>query len=166
MSLSINSYPRFIHGVVSNQLLNVAPLLVVDVGASLGASPMWQVFRDQYRTLGFEPHEEEFLKLKSDAQHSYVKLALAREQGQRTFYATQWPYSSSFLKPNMPFWSRFPNAAGFEVVKEVQVETVSLDHYFKTQAQGPLDVLKLDVEGAELEVLEGAEESLSSCLAI
>jgi FkbM family methyltransferase len=43
----------------------------------------------------------------------------------------------------------------------VEVDTVSLDDYAQAQAIDRLDLVKIDVEGAELDVLQGAERMLA-----
>ena len=44
----------------------------------------------------------------------------------------------------------------------VQVEVVSLDEWLETSGEGPIDAMKMDVQGAELDILKGAPKALES----
>lgn len=50
--------------------------------------------------------------------------------------------------------------------EEIRVETVSLDEYIKTNGIEHVDLLKVDVEGHELSVFEGAASALQSKISI
>jgi hypothetical protein len=44
----------------------------------------------------------------------------------------------------------------------VQVEVVTLDEWLQTSGHGPIDAMKMDVQGAELDILKGASTALES----
>src|SRR5260370_29952398 len=56
--------------------------------------------------------------------------------------------------------SRFP-WRNLDVVREVEVTTTSLDAVAQKEGIGHIDFIKIDFEGAELEVLRGASRSLA-----
>ena len=81
----------------------------------------------------------------------------------RTFYETAAGLTSSLYEPNMEAIADFEGLAeSCKVVRTRQVDTVRLD----SVVGGPVDLLKLDVQGAELDVLRGAERLLADVLVI
>ena len=61
---------------------------------------------------------------------------------------------NSLKKPNKRAW-------GFEKKKTITVETDTIDNYCAKNFIKYITILKLDVQGSELDVLEGAESMLS-----
>lgn len=49
---------------------------------------------------------------------------------------------------------------GKKLFKTIEVQTISLDEFIDTKKIKNIDILKIDVEGAELKVLEGVKENL------
>ena len=81
----------------------------------------------------------------------------------RTFYETTVGLTSSLYEPNLEGISDFEGLAeSCKVVATREVRTVRLD----SAVEGPVDLLKLDVQGAELDVLQGAERLLGDVLVI
>ena len=62
------------------------------------------------------------------------------------------------------FLDKFMNANASDIVKEENIKLTTLDAV--SGAKRKLDFLKVDVEGADLEVIRGGEKSLSDCLGI
>jgi hypothetical protein len=62
----------------------------------------------------------------------------------------------------MDFWKRFPDEVNLRVVNEIKVSTIDLDSFCRENALDRVDFIKLDVEGAELDALQGAEELLKN----
>ena len=92
--------------------------------------------------------------------------ALGRAEETRPFYETQHPMCSSLYEPNEKLLKLFTN---FEVVhlKSVrQIETVSLDFFAKNNNIAPVDFIKIDIQGAELDVFKGAVNVLKGVVTI
>ena len=71
---------------------------------------------------------------------------------------------SSLLKPNSTALNFFNGFTQFGTVeKQEQVETVALDSLSELP---PIDFLKMDVQGAELRILENGKAKLNSCVAV
>jgi FkbM family methyltransferase len=147
-------------------------LRLVDVGARAGVSPRWERFHGVLDVTAFEPDSSELERLRSTA-HSlpyparFLPDALWRESTDDVpFHITNWPVASSVYPPNSEFLQSFPDAAGLFAVREVRSIPVStLDEV--TQREGLLvDCLKVDVEGAALDVLVGGERTLRDTLAL
>jgi FkbM family methyltransferase len=142
---------------------------VVDVGASdlPGCPPVYQplIEKGAVRVTGFEPVEEECRKLNAanGAVHTYLPCAVG--DGTRgTFRQCNFPATSSLFEPNRTLLDRFQNLGEFtRVVRECPIETRRLDDIAEVQG---VDYLKLDVQGAEYAVIQGAARTLASTLVV
>ena len=74
------------------------------------------------------------------------------------------PDASSLLEPNKEFLDMFLNAKSSDVIKEDKINLSTLDIILNEEER--IDFLKVDAEGADLEVIKGGERSLSDCLGI
>lgn len=157
-------------------LFPIAPLLpmlprlkIVDVGAmSLGEgtepyAPLMQAAPcDLY---GFEPGAAEFEKLKASAKDGHHYLPYFIGDGTvRTFYECNYTMTSSLFEPNTELLAKFQNLEELvRVQKTHSVETRRLDDIPELEGT---DLLKVDVQGAELLVFEGAANLLDNALVV
>jgi FkbM family methyltransferase len=149
---------------------DVEPLTIVDVGAAAldvedGASYRILAERTGSHIIGFEPDPKACSALNAAGQtrHSYFPFAIGAG-GPATLYETAFPLSSSLYKPNTKLVNRFTNLGKLlEVVHTHKVETHRLDDVVGADE---IDFLKLDVQGAELDVLRGAERLVPATLVI
>lgn len=147
----------------------VPPLKVIDVGAmSFGEdqdaySPLLKAFPCE--VIGFEPVTAEYEKLavKNIPGRSYLPYFVG-DGSVRTFHECNSSMTSSLFEPNTPLLEKFQALAELtRVVRTTQVETRRLDDIPETIGG---EFLKLDVQGAELLVLAGAETRLKDVLVI
>jgi FkbM family methyltransferase len=137
---------------------------VVDVGARFGGADYWNAFGDQLDLIGFEPDEDECRRLNAlpgQRTHRYFPVALYGDRGRRTFYVAKSSGSSGFYKRDMAFWSRLSCKRNVEVERTVQLDAVDFDHFASANNIDHVDFMKVDVEGAELDVLQGSTNFLS-----
>jgi protein O-GlcNAc transferase len=139
-------------------------LLIVDVGAA-PLSNEDDIFRPlldagNCRVIGFEP----FAETHQLRDQNWTMLPyLVGDGSRRTFFETDFGLTSSLYEPDLDVMRNFVGLAEHcRVVSTREVETVTLD----SVVDGPVDLLKMDVQGAELDVLRGSERSLSDVLAI
>jgi FkbM family methyltransferase len=155
--------------VLANRL--DSPLQLVDVGARGGVDKRWQPFYSFLDVLGFEPDCAECERLNEAARRfpyrsRFLPYALGREEDEVTFNVCRWPVASSVYEPNPDVLEDFPHAAGLLTVKERRtLATVPLDDVCAREMLAP-ECLKVDVEGAELDVLRGAETALERSLVL
>jgi FkbM family methyltransferase len=139
--------------------LNGAKPVIFDVGANRG--DFVQLALDEWSGSGltihaFEPSRVAFLELarRFDNRKDIVtnNLALSVEAGERTLY---YDVAGSELSSLYP---RRVDHHGLEFTGTEQVQVQRLDGYCAAHAVDHLDLLKLDVEGHELAVLQGASK--------
>lgn len=139
----------------------------VDCGARGDASQeITKIFSD-VRYSGFEPDSTECKKLEQAAPkgHSFYPVAIGQRNETSKLFVTRNPGCSSLYPPNTAFFEPFMECGPFfEVLETQQIQVVSLDEYFPTKGVMDIDFLELDTQGAELDILLGAEKFLTSDL--
>ena len=138
------------------------PLVLVDVGASGGLEPNWKTAKKYLNIIGFEPDKREFPKLKKIANKNitYLNTGLYKEKTSLDFYLTKKQQTSSIYKPNREFLDKFPEVERFDIVRNTKIETDTLDEQFKIHNIADADFIKIDTQGSELFILQGAEETI------
>lgn len=118
---------------------------IIDVGSAGGLHPRWNKIKDK-EVLSFDAREN---------------FALWSYRTKKTLYITRGKTKSSLYEPNIELLKEFPNWQRFEVIEEVSVNTEALDDLIKGS-----DFIKIDVQGAEFDILQGATENLESATGI
>ena len=140
---------------------------VVDVGAmNLGDEIYAPLERAGRATvLGFEPVAEECAKLNQGgiAGHRYLPFAVG-DGRRRTLQVCNFSMTSSLYEPNSSLLNLY-QALGelVEVVRREDLRTVRLDDIPEAREA---DYLKLDVQGAELDILLSAPLTLAHALVV
>jgi FkbM family methyltransferase len=143
-----------------SRLLNGEPIVIADVGAAYGLPPHLQILAPLARLCLFEPNAMRAQELRaSQGERLHVfPVALSSNGGTRTLYVTNVPTGSSLLKPGSDAVDLTdPNY--FFPVREERVETERLMDVLAQGGIPRLDFIKADVQGAELEVLQGMGDS-------
>jgi FkbM family methyltransferase len=146
------------HGI--EDVLDMSPWFspndaILDVGANVGQSAIrFRAIFPKARIICFEPVASTFAELQKNTRRLGVeahKLALGSETKSQTMFLTHFSTSSSLLKPPED-----------ELRDTEQVEVVTLDQFVKEHSLDYIGLLKIDAEGFDLEVINGAAEMLSS----
>lgn len=86
--------------------------------------------------------------------------------GEVPFYITKNGMCCSLYKPNDAFNQQYNALDVCELVKVISIETATLDSFcLENQIQG-IDFVKIDIQGAELDVMRGGVGALASVLSI
>jgi FkbM family methyltransferase len=141
--------------VAALQRLLKPGMTFVDVGSNKGDFSLIaaQVMNDDGRVLAFEPMPEncrwirKSIELNGYRSIRLFELALSDEQGRALLY----------LGKRSGWHSLLPK----EGRETIEVPTRTLDAVLAESGDAHVDVLKVDVEGAELPVLRGAERTLA-----
>jgi FkbM family methyltransferase len=128
--------------------------LIVDIGAYDGDSAIFFANRFKNRIIGFEPMPVTFAKAKENVAAfpnvEVVNLGLSDKVGELDFYVSENSAASSLL-PIKDF-------SEIEFKKKITVSVTTLDTYFVDQPE--ILLLKLDVQGMELNILNKGIETL------
>ena len=120
------------------------------------------------KIIGFEIEKKICEKMNSQAKEGvkYYSHALGKDNEQRKFYITQNPMCSSLYKPNEELIKLYNNFEVAYLKKETEIETISLDYFVEKHEVGDIDFIKIDVQGAELDVFKGGSKTLKNVLKI
>lgn len=142
---------------VYKMVLNTPTPLIYDLGSHIGLSILY--FKEQYpksKIISFEPNPNVYPILIENIQANNItdvitnNIALGGKKGTRTLYIDKSQngcFSTSSFKKNS--WNGKQDTVGIEI------KTDKLSNYINK----PIDLLKMDIEGAELEVLKELDES-------
>jgi FkbM family methyltransferase len=142
---------------------------IVDVGAMIleGATNEYSALVQQGigRVVGFEPIPEECEKLnRSCGKHQRFLPYFIGDGRPAEFKQCSAPLTSSLLEPNMPLLRMFNQLEELTTpVKRWPVETKRLDDIPEITA---MDMLKVDVQGAELAVIRNSERLLKDAVVV
>lgn len=144
-----------------------APIKIIDIGAmSLGREQAHvKLLRaGKASIVGFEPVEAECEKLnKLHPAQRYLPHAVGSGE-EAELRECNYAMTSSLYEPNTPLLEIFQALAELTtVVKRTKLQTRRLDDLPEVAAP---DYVKMDVQGAELDILRGAQRTLSSVLVV
>ena len=141
-------------------LLKSESPICFDVGANEGQTIklLQEVFRSP-RIYAFEPSSEVFTKLRSRKYRSDVFLynfALGRQNSQEEFINYEDSRLSSFFPLSTDEESQFGH---LKIKAKESVEIKTIDWFLTRYQINEIDLLKVDTQGYDLQVLQGASES-------
>ena len=146
------------------------PLVVVDVGCRWGYSPAWTEMGDRCVLIGFDPDAEECARLQAlagpEASARFVPVALGPAAGLATLYMTKDPGGYSVLPSSADAVEHHPGLEGGRVEDTMVISVTTLDEWCRDSNVPRVDVMKLDTQGSELGILQGAAEALTGVRAI
>ena len=140
------------------------PLVLIDVGSRGGLAEHWKHAEEYLLVIGFEPDVrsyEELSKTERSYRTSQLNLGLYNEKTCLNLYLTRRPGDSSILKPDRRFLDRFPESRRFDIVETTKISVDTLDNQLRQQGIADVDFIKVDTQGTELHILQGAANTLS-----
>src|SRR3954469_23997927 len=141
---------------------------ILDVGAAMGETDVYEALRAAgvAQVVGFEPQPQECAKLNAAyaaAGNRYLPHFIG-DGTERTFFTTQDGYSSSLYEPNLELVSRFQQLGElYRITGRQQVQTRRLDDLPEI---GEVDFVKIDTQGAELDVIRGGRQTISRAVLV
>jgi FkbM family methyltransferase len=143
------------------------PFSYVDCGArGDAAKAIMEIFPDAHY-VGFEPDAEECAKLMAEARkgYSFFPVAVGEQNKAAELFLTRNPGCSSLYIPNRALFAPFEECGPFfDVISTETVQIVALDDYLHQNGIVDIDFLELDTQGAELNILRGAQNFLKNSL--
>jgi FkbM family methyltransferase len=130
----------------------------IDVGSHNGSMALFAAkVASRGKVLAFEPVKELFNRIRENVELNHlgnvvpINLALGATQTTRTIYVNFNNRGMSSLIKN--------DAESYAHTQKVRVDT--LDNQVKRNKAGRVDIIKIDVEGSELDVLKGARDTIT-----
>lgn len=138
---------------------------VLDVGANTGLYSLFfsRLVTDTGKVFAFEPGSETYLNLIDNLELNNVhnidciKAALSNEVGE-AFLTSYDEKTLAFQGDSFKYISKHNSQVSDELGDKIQ--TLTIDSFVEEKSLSRVDFIKIDVEGAEKLVLEGAIETL------
>jgi len=139
-------------------LKNLESGIILDVGANIGDTvKLYQNYFPGYKIFCFELFLESCNYMKkrfiNDSNIKIVGTALGSKDETKSLYISNYSNLNSLQRPNERAW-------GFADKKSVDVETITINQFCHENDIKQIDILKLDVQGSELDVLMGSKTPL------
>ena len=139
-------------------LNNIENGVIVDVRTHIGdTTELYRNYFSGSKIFCFEPFSEscDYLKRRfiKDSNINVVETAIGIKEETKPLYVSNFSNLNSLQRPNERAW-------GFADKKSVDVETNTLDQFCYENDIKHIDILKLDVQGSELDVLMGSKTIL------
>jgi len=145
-------------GLLSELLLD-AKLACYDIGAANGLLEHWRDIGKAGKFCLFEPDDCAAEKLRIDfRKFDNVKIfqeALAEKSESRTLHITNVPTGSSLLEFDQAMVGSYVDPEYIHPLKSMDIEVKSLERVIKECNLDKPDMLKIDVQGAEFEIIKG-----------
>lgn len=130
-------------------------MVVVDIGAHIGTFTLSASLKvgKEGKVIAIEPENGNFNQLNKNLILNKIEnvvpvnIGISDSNGEKDFFITS-NYVGHSLSPHWPF------------INKIRIKVKTLDTLLKELNINKIDMLKIDVEGAELEILKGAKETL------
>lgn len=145
-------------------------LYLLDIGARGGMQWPWtQIDEPNLTVILVETDPEEAANLKDSFKNSkrevnILPIALWSEKVKLGLKLTKSPGASSVFEPNIDFLKQFPDITRFEIEKKIEFDASTIDSLVDSGGIKTIDFAKIDVQGAELEILKGGGSHFASNL--
>lgn len=134
------------------------------------ASQNWDIFAPNLTIYGFDADVEACDQANADIaarkvnwKEKHIPLALSNTEGKATLYVTKNPGCSSLYPPSEEHIKRFDgDSEQLGIKSTVDLYTTTLEKFCTDEGIKEIDFLHLDVQGAELNVLQGADGILNN----
>jgi len=151
--------------------LDIPEIGILDIGAMLtdGHSKEYQPLLDAgiAKVIGFEPVEKECQKLNKDLKSKNISFLpyFIGDGTKQTFCLNNSSMTSSLLEANIELLSLFSGLAELcHTVSREEVQTTCLDDI--PEIDFPIDFIKIDIQGAELQAFKHGAKLLSNTTVI
>jgi FkbM family methyltransferase len=136
------------------------PITLVDIGSSGGIAPQWEAVKN-LTVVEFEPDERAPLRpLRSDVNRVVLRTPLWERAGILDFHLTAKQQASSLFRPNQEIFDRYPSPERVATQRTIQIQVDTLANQLNEAGIDNVDFIKLDAQGAELNILRGSEDLL------
>ena len=136
------------------------PIVLIDLGARGGLDEDLLPLASSVRSIGFEPDADEAKRLDSAAKGPWLEqrvlpYAIGGVRGPATLHVPREPEGASLRRHNEAMIELFGHEGLHRTLREFPTEVLTLDDLDSEAGINCVDYLKIDIEGAELDVLTG-----------
>ena len=169
--------PRTAAGHMTQQLLAKDPIVIAEIGARI-LDPNKNAGEEEIfhslptaRVLAFEADAEACEQINA-LKHCFVAdikaypYALSDKPGKQTLYITKHKMCSSLYRPNEAMLARYANLEVASLSETCSLEVTSLDWFMEQEGIEHIDFIKIDVQGAELDIFNGATKAMPQLLGV
>jgi|TARA_B110000259_G_scaffold11218_1_gene12245 FkbM family methyltransferase len=116
----------------------------------------------------FEIDKAECQKLNKSSKNGveFFPYALGYKEELRKFYETNHPMCSSLYEPDIELLKLYHNLEVSYLKNILEIKTISIDKFMEIEKIKSVDFIKIDIQGAELDVFKGANKCLENILSI
>jgi len=166
--------PAFLGSPALGRVLADVPMKCLDIGARGGFTRDVDALGPVVTAFGFEADAEECARLNRAAIERpvpwnslrFVPTALSGNFDTRTIYLTHRRGTSSMLKVDPTLGEKYSRGDYYVVEDQVDVATMPLDEAAVRYNFSDAVYMKIDIEGMELEVFQGAPKMMRTLLAV
>ena len=153
------------------RLIDAVSPSILDIGARGGADEELLSIASMSRIICFEPDTAEFgaLSARGDSrwrEFTVLPFAVGGQSGPQPLHVPSDPRAASLLKPDPAIADRFGQSHLHVSQKTLTVDTWTLDALRREGHLDRVDYMKIDVEGAELDILKAGGTILQDCVAL
>jgi FkbM family methyltransferase len=146
-------------------------LTMIDLGARGGLDSDLLPLAAGIRAIGFEPEPAEADDLLQASQGSWravemFRYAVGGKKGRAKLHLPASTVGASLLPHNEALLDEFGYEQLHKPVRTIDVDVTTLDDLLREGAINKASYIKIDIEGAELDVLRASTRILETCLAI
>ena len=157
MSNFDNTYPIPLSLELATSGLLDSPFCLYDVGAWSGVHRRWRALGQHLAGVGFDLDPDEMQRLAErdkdlTPNFEYRFGAVSNYNGNTTFDVREHARDNSLVT----------GAGNCKVIGQREVPVVTLDTFVLGEGRATPDFIKLDTEGSELDILDGAKELLAA----
>jgi len=164
MSFLKNSilFSKNLHNIIKEK-----PFTICDVGGRGNIVEPWKSLKEInpkiINIIGFEPDQEECIRLNDTNQGKYYPYALWNSDREISLNIAEEPSTSSIHPPNFPLLKDFPDQQWKPRItkKIVKVTGKTLDGIVNKNNY-EFDFMKIDTQGSEFEIIEGSKNTLEN----
>ncbi len=132
--------------------------------------PFWQLL-DHFpasclSAVELDPELCDELNRHAPARVRYYAAAIGLREERRQLYQTVHPMCTSLYRPDERYCDLYHGLEDTRLKSVGEVATVSLDQFVADRALGEIDFVKIDVQGAELDVFTGGAGALRKLLCV
>ncbi len=141
-------------------LLGEERLVAVDIGGANGLLPHWVCLNGNANYILFEPHPESYQELVSQLPSSVgrgsyrvLPIGLSGTGGRRELFITNSPTGSSIMPRDESIERLYESSRYVYPMRTITIDTRTLQDALDDIQEKRVDMIKIDIQGAEYEVL-------------